>query len=180
MILSTSSKSNSHVRTITLPGPLRLESGAELEKVSVAYETWGELNADRSNAILICHALTGDQYPAGENPVTGRPAWWPRLIGPGLPVDTNRFFVIATNVLGGCMGSTGPASERPNGQVYGTDFPVITIADMVAAQVGLIDALGIERLCSVVGGSMGAMQTLQWCVSAPERLRSAIEIHHCI
>lgn len=176
MILSTSSKSNSHVRTITLPGPLRLESGAELEKVSVAYETWGELNADRSNAILICHALTGDQYPAGENPMTGRPAWWPRLIGPGQPVDTNRFFVIATNVLGGCMGSTGPASERPNGQVYGTDFPVITIADMVAAQVGLIDALGIERLCSVVGGSMGAMQTLQWCVSAPERLRSALPI----
>lgn len=164
------------LRTLTLPAPLALDCGERLEEVEIAYETWGELNADRSNAVLVCHALTGDQYPAGPNPLTGRNAWWPRLIGPGKPVDTRRFHVIATNVLGGCMGTTGPASNRPDGRPWGTDFPVITIADMVRAQRAFVDALGIDSLFCVLGGSMGGMQVMEWAVQAPEKVFCALPI----
>ena len=162
---------------VTPPGkPLPLDSGQALDHVEIAYETWGELSPAKDNVVIVCHALTGDQFPAAPNPLTGRPAWWPRLIGPGLPVDTNRFFVIATNVLGGCMGSTGPASVAPDGRFFGLRFPSITIADMVRAQIALIDALGIESIFCVLGGSMGGMQVLEWARQAPGRVRSAIPI----
>ncbi len=164
------------LQKLRLRAPLRLDSGQSLEGVEVAYETWGKLNADRSNAVLICHALTGDQFPGAANPVTGRPAWWPRMVGPGRPIDTDRYFVIATNVLGGCMGTTGPASTAPDGAPWGERFPVITIGDMVTAQIALIEALGIESLFSVIGGSMGGMQALEWAVRAPERVFSAVPI----
>jgi homoserine O-acetyltransferase len=148
-----------------------------LAPFSVAYQTYGELNAERSNAILICHALTGDQHVANTHPVTGKPGWWETLVGPGKPVDTNRFFVICPNILGGCMGSTGPASLNPRtGQPYGLDFPVITIRDMVNAQVRLIDHLKIEQLFSVLGGSMGGMQVLEWAATYKERVLTAIPI----
>jgi homoserine O-acetyltransferase/O-succinyltransferase len=155
--------------------PLRLDSGATLAPLEVGYKTYGRLNETRTNAVLVCHALTGDQHAASTNPVTGRPGWWTSVIGPGLPLDTDRFFVIATNVVGGCMGSTGPASTNPKtGQPYGLAFPVITIADMVRAQAMLIEALGIETLLAVVGGSMGGMQVLQWAADYPEKLFSAV------
>lgn len=156
---------------------LRLESGASLGPFQIAYQTYGTLNADRSNAILICHALTGDQHVASENPVTGKPGWWVSMVGPGKPVDTDRFFVICANVIGGCMGSTGPANRDPaSGEPYGTDFPVLTISDMVRAQARLIDHLGIETLLGVVGGSMGGMQVLAWASLFPGRVFSAMPI----
>ncbi|KRA66161.1 homoserine O-acetyltransferase [Caulobacter sp. Root655] len=155
--------------------PLRLDSGAQLENLEIAYRTWGTPNADGTNAILICHALTLDQHVAGAHPTTGKPGWWTRLIGPGKPIDPARHFIICSNVIGGCMGSTGPASINPaTGQVYGLTFPVITIADMVRGQAMLIDALGIETLAAVVGGSMGGMQVQQWAADYPERLFSAV------
>ena len=154
---------------------LRLESGARLHPLEVAYKTYGRLNEARTNAVLVCHALTGDQHAGSVNPVTGRPGWWDRVIGPGLPLDPRRYFIIATNVVGGCMGSTGPASTNPKtGQPYGLAFPVITIADMVRAQAMLIEALGIDTLLAVVGGSMGGMQVLQWAADYPEKLFSAV------
>ena len=154
---------------------LRLDSGAKLDALEIAYHTYGTLNETRTNAILVCHALTGDQYAASVNPVTGRPGWWDRVIGAGLPLDPDRYFVIATNVVGGCMGSTGPSSTNPKtGAPYGLAFPVITIGDMVRAQAMLIEALGIETLLAVVGGSMGGMQVLQWAADYPEKLFSAI------
>jgi homoserine O-acetyltransferase len=157
--------------------PLRLDSGAVLPELEIAYKTYGRLNADRSNAILICHALTLDQYVASPNPATGKPGWWKEAVGPGKPVDPHRHFVICANVVGGCMGTTGPASTNPaTGKPYGLAFPVITIADMVRAQAMLVTALGIETLFSVVGGSMGGMQVLQWAVDYPERLFSAVVI----
>jgi homoserine O-acetyltransferase/O-succinyltransferase len=157
--------------------PLKLDGGQSLDTFQIAYETWGELNADKSNAILVCHALTGDQYVASVNPVTGKPGWWTSLIGPGLPVDTDRFFVICSNILGGCMGSTGPASINPaSGQPYGIDFPVITIGDMVNAQARLIDHLGIDQLFAVVGGSMGGMQVLEWAARYKDRVFAALPI----
>ena len=138
--------------------PLLLSSGETLSPFKVAYKSWGVLNEDKSNAILVCHALTGDQYARGKNPLTGKQGWWPKVIGPGLSIDTNKFFVICTNVLGSCSGSSGPMDINPEtGKPYGLDFPVITIADMVAAQVRLIDHLGIDKLYSVIGGSMGGM-----------------------
>jgi homoserine O-acetyltransferase len=153
-----------------------------LAPVSIAYRTYGALNATASNAILVCHALTGDQYAAEPQPLTGKPGWWASMVGPGLPVDTERFFVICSNVLGGCMGSTGPRSLRPDGQPWGTDFPPITIGDMVRAQNMLIGQLGIERLFAVIGGSMGGMQVLEWAASFPEKVFAAIPIaaaaHH--
>ncbi|MBB3891527.1 homoserine O-acetyltransferase [Phenylobacterium haematophilum] len=155
--------------------PLRLDSGALLSPLEIAYKTYGTLNADKSNAVLVCHALTGDQHAASPHPVTGKPGWWDRVIGPGLPLDPERYFIIATNVVGGCMGSTGPASLNPaTGEPYALSFPVITIADMVRAQAMLIEALGIETLFAVVGGSMGGMQVLQWAADYPEKLFSAI------
>lgn len=168
--------SPSSLQKLTLPAPLTLECGSVLDHVDIAYETWGALNADRSNAILICHALTGDQFCASENPATGRPAWWPRMIGPGKPIDTDRYYVIATNVLGGCMGSTGPASPGPDGAPWGTRFPVITVADMVSAQRALVSALGIDSLFSVIGGSMGGMQVLEWTLQAPCDVFTAVPI----
>lgn len=157
--------------------PLRLDAGGELSPFQIAYQTYGTLNAARSNAILICHALSGDQHAANVHPVTGKPGWWETLIGPGKPIDTDRFFVIASNVLGGCLGTTGPSSTNPaTGQPYGLDLPVLTIGDMVRAQAMLIDHLGIERLLAVVGGSMGGMQVLQWAASYPERVFAAMPI----
>ncbi|MBN8912913.1 MAG: homoserine O-acetyltransferase [Rhizobiales bacterium] len=157
--------------------PLRLESGQHLAPLSIAYETYGTLNAAKSNAILVCHALTGDQYAASNHPVTGKPGWWDALIGPGKPVDTDRFFIICPNILGGCMGSTGPVSLNPKtGKPYGLDFPVITIGDMVDAQVRLIDHLGIDQLFSVIGGSMGGMQVLEWAARQKKRVATAIPI----
>lgn len=157
--------------------PLLLDAGSPLAAFTVAYQTYGELNADKSNAVLICHALTGDQYVASANPVTGRPGWWPTMVGPGRPIDTDRFFVICSNVIGGCMGSTGPASTNPaTGMPYGIRLPVITIRDMVRAQAMLVDKLGIERLFCVAGGSMGGMQVLQWAALFPERVFCALPI----
>lgn len=157
--------------------PLRLESGAEISSFPLAYQTYGTLNAAKSNAILVCHGLTGDQYAASTHPVTGKPGWWENLIGPGKTVDTNQFFVIATNVIGGCMGSYGPKSINPaTGKAFGLEFPLITIKDMVRAQALLIDFLGIEKLNCVIGGSMGGMITLAWAALFPERVRKAIPI----
>ena len=154
---------------------LRLESGAALKPLEIAYKTYGRLNGAKSNAVLVCHALTGDQHLASTHPLTGKPGWWDRFVGPGKPLDTDRYFVICTNVIGGCMGSTGPASIDPGtGAPYGLTFPVITIADMVRAQAMLIEAMGIETLFSVIGGSMGGMQVLQWAADYPDRLFSAI------
>ncbi len=157
--------------------PLRLESGQLLGPLQIAYQTYGALNADKTNAILVCHALTGDQHLASTNPVTGKPGWWENMIGPGKPIDTNRFFVICSNVVGGCMGTTGPASLNPaTGQPWGLDFPVVTIADMVKAQALLIDHLGIRRLLAVMGGSMGGMQVLEWAIRYPDRVLAALPI----
>jgi homoserine O-acetyltransferase/O-succinyltransferase len=157
--------------------PLVLDSGKRLSPVTTAYMTYGRLNAQRSNAILICHALSGDQFAASTHPVTGKPGWWDYAVGPGKPIDTNRFFVICANVVGGCMGTTGPASTDPvTGQPYGLGFPLVTIRDMVRAQLMLIDALGIEQLVAVIGGSMGGMQALQWASSYPDRVYSAMPI----
>ncbi|HAJ37671.1 MAG TPA: homoserine O-acetyltransferase [Chloroflexi bacterium] len=164
--------------------PFPLESGETLQPVTLAYETYGALNADRSNAILICHALSGGAHAAGE--LDGDPTrlgWWEETIGPGKAFDTDRFFVICSNVIGSCYGSTGPASINPaTGKPYGLNFPVVTIGDMVRAQVKLIDHLGIERLLCVAGGSMGGMQVLEWAAHHPQRLRAAIPIattaHH--
>ncbi len=157
--------------------PLTLDCGARLGPFTLAYQTYGELNADRSNAILVCHALTGDQYLAEPHPITGKPGWWHFMVGPGLVLDTDRYFVIAANVLGGCMGTSGPRSIDPaTGKPWGLRFPVITIADMVRAQKLLIDHLGIERLFCVLGGSMGGMQVLEWAASYPERVFAAVPI----
>jgi homoserine O-acetyltransferase/O-succinyltransferase len=157
--------------------PLRLDCDQLLGPFRIAYETYGELNAAKSNAILVTHALTGDQYAASRSPITGKPGWWETLIGPGRPIDTNRFFVICPNVLGGCMGSTGPASiNLKTGKPWGLDFPVITIGDMVDAQVPLIDHLGIDQLFSVIGGSMGGMQVLEWAARHKERVFTAVPI----
>lgn len=157
--------------------PLRLDCGVDLSPFQVGYQTYGTLDATRSNAILICHALTGDQHVANVNPVTGKPGWWEVMVGPGKVIDTNRYFVICSNVLGGCLGTTGPSSTNPaTGRPWGLDFPVITIRDMVRAQAMLLDHLGIDRLLSVVGGSMGGMQVLQWAVTFPERVFSAMPV----
>jgi homoserine O-acetyltransferase/O-succinyltransferase len=156
---------------------LPLDGGGILAQFQMAYQTYGVLNSEKSNAILICHALTGDQHVASINPVTGKAGWWDVLVGEGKLVDTTRFFVICMNVLGGCMGSTGPASLNPEtGKVYGTDFPLITIGDMVRAQERLITHLGITQLLAAIGGSMGGMQVLQWASAFPERVFAAMPI----
>ncbi|WP_448501413.1 homoserine O-acetyltransferase MetX [Sphingomonas sp.] len=164
-------------RRITLAGPLRLDGGALLSPVDIAYETYGALNAARDNAVLVTHALTGDQHVASAHPRTGKPGWWARMVGPGRPIDTDRLFVVCANVLGSCMGSSGPATLNPaTGAPWAMAFPVITIRDMVRAQAMLLDHLGIERLRSVVGGSMGGMQALSWAATFPDRVESAIVI----
>src|SRR3954463_14575214 len=160
-----------------LDQPLRLDCGVDLAPFQIAYQTYGRLDPQRSNAILVFHALTGDQHVANIHPVTGKPGWWETMVGPGRPLDTERYFIISSNVIGGCMGSTGPASTNPlTGKVWGLDFPVITIPDMVRAQAMLIDRLGIDTLFSVVGGSMGGMQGLQWTAAYPSRVFSALAI----
>ncbi|MGD0644753.1 MAG: homoserine O-acetyltransferase [Candidatus Bathyarchaeia archaeon] len=165
---------NSDTQTFTFGYPtaeLILESGEKLGPITLAYETYGELNPQKSNAILVLHALSGDAHAAGND------GWWESLIGPDKGLDTNKYFVICSNVIGGCRGSTGPSSTNPKTfKPYGTDFPLISVGDMVNAQKRLIDHLGIERLLSVIGGSMGGMQALQWMVSYPEKIRSAIPI----
>jgi homoserine O-acetyltransferase len=167
--------SNGHV--LRLDKPLPLDGGDTLDDVHIAYQTYGTLNAERSNAILICHALTGDQHVANVHPTTDKSGWWETIVGPGKPVDTARYFVICQNVLGGCMGTTGPSEIDPKtGQPYGLTFPVITIADMVRAQAMALDQLGIETLFAVIGGSMGGMQALQWAAAYPERVFCAIPI----
>lgn len=164
-------------RNVRLLGPVLLDSGAHFLPLDFAYETYGTLNEGKSNAILICHALTGDQYVASTHPSTGKPGWWSRVVGEGKPIDPSRHFIIAINALGGCMGSSGPASINPGtGKPYGMDFPVITIQDMVRTQAILLDHLGIESLASVIGGSMGGMQALCWASLFPDRVRSAIVI----
>ena len=157
--------------------PLQMDAGVALSPLTIAYQTYGTLNADKSNAILVCHALTGDQHVANDHPITGKPGWWRIMVGPGRPIDTNRYFVISSNVVGGCMGTTGPASLNPaTGRPYGLDLPLVTIRDMVNAQAMLIDYLGIDTLFCAVGGSMGGMQVLQWAASFPERVFSAMPI----
>ena len=156
---------------------LKIESGDIIDSFKLAFKTYGKLNADKTNAILVCHALTGDQYVAGNNPITGREGWWSRMVGPNKPIDTNKFFVICSNVLGGCAGSTGP-KELQNGSdvAYGGNFPSVTIKDMVKAQSLLIESLNIEKLFSVIGGSMGAMQALQWAIDFPDKILNVIHI----
>ena len=156
---------------------LKLDAGVSLAPFQIAYQTYGTLNPDRSNAVLLCHALTGDQHAANPHPVTRKAGWWATMVGPGKPIDTDRYFVICPNVVGACMGTTGPASLDPaTGEVFGLDFPVITIRDMVRAQAMLLDHLGIGTLFSVAGGSMGGMQVLQWAASYPERVFSALPL----
>lgn len=158
-----------------LMGPLPLDSGAELSPVYIAYESYGQLNADKSNVILLCHALTGDQYAASQHPVTGKPGWWHKMVGSGKTIDTDKYCVICTNSIGSCMGSSGPSTINPaTDKPYGMDFPVITIADMVRAQALLLDYLGIERLAAVIGGSMGGMQAISWPALFPHRVDRSI------
>jgi homoserine O-acetyltransferase/O-succinyltransferase len=157
--------------------PLRLKSGAELPAYEIAYETYGELNAARSNAVLVCHALNASHHVAGYHPGDKEPGWWDNLVGPGKPLDTRRFFVVGSNYLGSCFGTTGPASMNPaTGKPWGADFPVVTVEDWVEAQARLADLLGIERFAAVIGGSLGAIQALQWTLSYPERVRHALVI----
>ena len=163
-------------RRVTLPHPLPLDGGATLSPVTVAYETVGALNADRSNAVFVAHALTGDQFVARRNPFTGKPGWWERMVGPGRPIDTDRWCVVCANVLGGCSGSTGPTSERAGSVRWDMDLPVLTVGDMARAHVALLDHLNIRRLHAVVGGSMGGMQALALASAAPERTGACVAV----
>src|SRR5210317_1787289 len=154
---------------------LLLDSGKSINQFQIAYQTYGLLNSNKDNAILICHALTGDQFPAEESPITKKKGWWDLMVGPNKPIDTNKYFVICSNVLGGCVGSTGPNDINPEtSKIYGLDFPTITIRDMVKVQKILIEELGIAKLKSVIGGSMGAMQVLQWAATFPESVQSTV------
>ena len=178
----TQSLPGHHVR-LGVEKPLKLDCGLEIADFPIAYQTYGELNADKSNAIFVCHALTGDQYLAEPHPVTGKEGWWDLMVGPGKTIDTERYFVICPNILGGCMGTFGPKEINPeSGKPWGLNFPVITICDMVRCQVLLLDHLGIDKLFAVTGGSMGGMQVLEWASKYPKRLFAAIPIaaaaHH--
>ena len=165
-------------RKAQFDGPIRLRSGAVMDRYELAYETYGRLNDARDNAVLVCHALNASHHVAGfyaDDPKN--PGWWDNLVGPGKPVDTNRFFVVGVNNLGGCHGSTGPATIDPGrGRPWGADFPVVTVEDWVQTQARLADHLGIERFAVVMGGSLGAMQALQWAISYPDRIRHALVI----
>lgn len=163
-------------RHVTLPGPLALDGGGTLATIELAYESYGSLNSDASNAVLVCHALTGDQHVASTHPITGKPGWWSRMVGPGQPIDTERFCVIAVNAIGGCMGSSGPETLADDGEPYAMRFPVVTISDMARSQAILLDHLGIARLHAVVGGSMGGMQALSWAAHFPDRVAAALII----
>ena len=169
-------------RSLSITQPLALRSGAVLPSYTLAYETYGTLNAARDNAVLICHALNASHHVAGlYADASGAPqprteGWWNNMVGPGKPVDTNRFFVIGVNNLGSCFGSTGPTTERAEGQLWGADFPVVTVEDWVQAQAALLDALGIEQLAAVMGGSLGGMQALSWTVQYPQRVRHAVVV----
>lgn len=157
--------------------PFTLECGISIRDFPLAYQTYGTLSPARNNAILICHALTGDQYVCGTHPVTEKPGWWDRMVGPGKPIDTDRYFVICSNVIGSCMGSFGPKETSPaTGKPYGLSFPFITIGDMVRAQALLVAHLGIAKLFAVIGGSMGGMQVLEWAARFPDRLHAAVPI----
>ena len=165
-------------QTARFSKPLKLESGDVLDSYELVYETYGELNAARSNGILLCHALTGDHHAAGlhsDDPKTA--GWWDQIVGPGKPIDTNKFFVVSPNNLGGCSGSAGPTSINPQtGKVYGPDFPFVTVNDFVESQRRLADTLEISQWAAVIGGSLGGMQVLEWSITHPERLRHAIVI----
>ncbi|OAI22551.1 homoserine O-acetyltransferase [Methylosinus sp. R-45379] len=175
--LSSSDPLNGRIVEFPLDRPLLTDGGGCVAPLTIAYQTYGELNAQRSNAILLCHALTGDQHAANVHPLTGKPGWWDVMVGPGKPFDTERYFIVSSNVVGGCLGTSGPSSINPTtGHAYGLDFPVVTIRDMVRAQAMLIDHLGIDQLFCVAGGSMGGMQVLQWAASYPERVFSAMPI----
>jgi len=165
-------------QAVSFDDGLTLDCGRHLANLTVAYRTYGTLNAARSNAVLVCHALTGDQYVAETHPLTAKPGWWGAVVGPGRPVDTDRYFVICANVLGGCMGTTGPKSphdERP-GEPWGMEFPAVTIPDMVRAQKRLVEHLGITRLFAVIGGSMGGMQALAWAALYPDAVFAAVPV----
>ena len=165
------------VKTIIIEKPLKLDCGKTISKFPLAYETYGKLNEKKSNAILVFHALTGDQFAAGINPITKKEGWWSYALGPGKAIDTNKYFVICANVLGGCMGSYGPSHVNPeNKKIFGTDFPIITINDMVNAQYNLLEFFNIKKLYSVLGGSMGGMQVLQFVANFPNRAKTAIPI----
>ena len=166
-------------QTVTLRG-VQTQSGFTFDQVEVSYQTLGTLSAERDNAILVCHALSGTAHVAGLHPASGRPGWWDFHVGPGKAIDTDKFFVVCSNVLGGCDGTTGPSSPRPEtGKPYGRDFPSVTIRDMVAVQAKLIEHLGISRLFAVIGGSMGGMQALDWAVHLPDRVRVCVPIATC-
>ena len=168
---------NIDTKKIIISKPLKLDCGKEINNFPIAYETYGELNSEKSNAILVFHALTGDQYVSGKNPITNKDGWWSYVVGKNKPIDTNKFFVICANVIGGCMGSYGPSTiNESTGKQIGTDFPIITINDMVNAQYELIKYLEIEKLFAVVGGSMGGMQVLQFVANFPDKAKLAIPI----
>ena len=166
-----------NIKILKIKKPLKLDCGQIINNFPLAYETYGSLNANKDNAILVCHALTGDQFVTGLNPITKKDGWWSYAVGPNKSIDTNKYFVICANVIGGCMGSFGPSHINPETQkIYGTDFPVITINDIVNAQVNLLDHFGITKLFSVVGGSMGGMQVLQFVSNFPQKTKTAVPI----
>ena len=165
------------IKKIIVSKPLKLDCGKTINDFPLAYETYGTLNENKDNAILVFHALTGDQFVTGTNPVTNKEGWWVTAVGPGKAIDTNKYFVICANVIGGCMGSWGPSNNnKETNQPYGLDFPVITIKDIVKAQESLLDYLGIKKLLCATGGSMGGMQLLQFCATFPDKTFSAIPI----
>ncbi len=169
-----------HTQKVKLPG-FTTQSGYELKELEISYQTLGTLNPAKDNVVLVCHALSGDAHVAGINPKTGRPGWWDFHVGPGKSIDTNKFYVICSNVLGGCSGTTGPSSINPDtGKPYATEFPPVTIRDMVRAQVMLLDYLGIKKIFAVIGGSMGGMQALVWAVDYPDRVHTCIPIATCM
>jgi len=166
-----------NIKTLIIKKPLKLDCGKTIKDFPIAYETYGSLNSKKDNAILVFHALTGDQFVTGTNPITKKEGWWVTAVGPGKAIDTNKYFVICANVIGGCMGSWGPSDiNKDTNQPYGLDFPVITIKDIVKAQESLLDHLGIKKLLCATGGSMGGMQLLQFCATFPDKTFSAIPI----
>lgn len=163
--------------SVVLPDGVPLDCGRTLHPITVAYEQYGEMNAERSNVILVCHALSGGAHAAGYDSATGKTGWWDGMIGPGKAFDTSRYCVVSSNVLGSCYGTTGPASIEPStGRPYGPDFPVVTVRDMVRVQAALLDRLGVDSLAAVAGGSMGGMQALAWAALYPQRVRGVIAI----